>query len=136
MSHTSCRPVTDFLTKYMSDPDTRKSLRALRASKAGRDQYVALFAAGAPPDIAAVMREEFAALPPLAVTTLVEAWALADAAGKTFTVASVEPDKATEFARARRVRITIDAEESGVRVSLSHIPTKHANWYAAAGASA
>lgn len=136
MSVSGCRRVTAFLTELFEQPEIADQLRSLRASGATRDQYIDLMAGSAESEMAGLIRDEFGSLPPLAVTTLVDAWAMADFAGKTLEVASVSPDEPMVFARNRRVRITIDAEEDRVTVGISHIPSRHAEWYAGARASA
>jgi hypothetical protein len=104
----------------------------LKARSASHSDYFDLMARNAAPDVAATLRAEFAELPPLALSTLVDACALAHASGRPLEVVSVGPDGPIEFARQRRVRITIDVEEERIRIALSHVASHHATWYAAA----
>ena len=132
MSLSGCRPSTEFLTTLLAQPDFREAMLGLKARSASHDDYLALMARNAAPDVAATLREEFAELPPLALSTLVDACALAHASGRPLELLSVGPDGPIEFARHRRVRITIDVEEDRVRIALSHVASHHATWYAAA----
>ncbi len=136
MSVSGCRPSALFLTGFFADQEAVKSLRRLQSIGATRDEYIELMARHADPSIATVIREEFAVLPKVALSTLIDAWAMADAAGKPFEVLSLPPEEPVRFARNRLVRITIDVGEEAVRVALSHVPTRHAEWYAAAAVSA
>lgn len=136
MSLSGCRPAALHLTEFFADAEVKKTLRTLRAIGATREDYIELMSRHADPTVAAVIREEFAVLPKIALSTLLDAWDLADAAGKPFEVVSLAPDEPIRFARHRQVRITIDVAEDAVRTGLSHIPTRHAEWYAAAAVSA
>ncbi len=129
MSICDCGIITNYLTELLARPEIGTTLRAYRASGATRDQYVDLMAEHATPEMARLVRAEFAVLPAVAVTTLVDAWAMADFGGKSLEVASVAPDSPLEFAHNRRVRITIDAEDDRVSVAISHLPNRHAGWY-------
>jgi hypothetical protein len=136
MGAIGCRPTGLALTEMLAAPEVRKTMRALRASGATRDEYVEAIIGFADPDVAATIREEFGVLPGLTVSIIVDAWALADAAGKRFEVTSVPPDEPIRFARNRRVRITVDVEDEIVTVALSHVATRHADWYGATAAMA
>jgi hypothetical protein len=81
--------------------------------------------ASADRDHAELALKEFAELPELAISTMLQAWLAADSRGLGFEAHSVPPDHPLEFARRRRVRITVDEEESAIHVGLSHVPTRH-----------
>ncbi len=131
-----CGIITAYLSDLFESPEIKTMLREYRASGATRAQYVDLMADYAEPEMARLVRAEFAMLPAVAVTTLIDAWAMADFAGKTLEVASIAPDAPLEFAHSNRVRITIDAEDERVSVGISHLPNRHAGWYGLAAQSA
>jgi hypothetical protein len=136
MVMSDCGIITAYLTDLFEQPEIKTILREYRASGATRNQYVDLMAEYAEPAMARKVRAEFAMLPAVAVTTLIDAWAMADFAGKTLEVASIAPDAPLEFAHSNRVRITIDAEDDRVSVGISHLPNRHAGWYGLAAQSA
>ncbi|MPZ97944.1 MAG: hypothetical protein GEU80_01190 [Dehalococcoidia bacterium] len=129
MSNVDCFEVVWSLTTLFAQEDTKRALHRLRDEQAPPDAFVELLTAHAAPEIGDLMRIEFAELPTTTVATIIEAWAMADAAGKAFEVLSVKPERPLEFARHKRVRFTVDAEEDRVRVFVSHVPTRHASWY-------
>ena len=129
MSGMGCLPTTTSVTELLTTPEVQAKWRELRHENAPAIQFVQALCEFAPPDIAATMLEEFQVLPSLVVTTVADAWALADAAGKPFQFASVLPTEPLAFARHRRVRVIVDTEEDSVTVFLSHVPTRHADWY-------
>lgn len=131
-----CGIITAYLTDLFESPEIKTMLRAYRANGATRDQYIDLMADHAEPAMARLVRAEFAMLPAVAVTTLIDAWAMADFAGKELEVASIAPDAPIEFAHTNRVRITVDAEDDRVSVGISHLPNRHAQWYGLAAQSA
>lgn len=64
---------------------------------------------------------------------ILQSWALATESGKRCELASRKPAEPLDFARHRRVRITVDSEDDAVCVGLSHVPGHHAQWYAPVG---
>ncbi len=130
MSATGCVPTTMSVTALLAQSEVRESWRRLRAAGATEREFVEAMCRFTPSEIARTMREEFEVLPPLTVRSLVDAWSLADACGKRFQFASVAPAQPMVFARHRRVRLTIDVDEDCVTLSLAHIGTRHADWYA------
>jgi len=133
---TDCGRITGYLTDLFESPEIKTTLRSYRASGATREQYIDLMAEHAEPEMARLVRAEFAVLPAVAVTTLIDAWAMADFGGKTLDVASIAPETPLEFAHSNRVRITIDAEDDRVSVGISHLPNRHAEWYGLAAQTA
>ena len=77
------------------------------------------------PTMAPVAQMELGELPPVAIRTMLEAWREADAAGIAFEAHSLRPDRPIEFAKTKRVRVTVDREADGVYVGLSHVPGRH-----------
>lgn len=130
MSYVGCRPAVESLTMLFADPAIASRLRELHAARAEPSTFIDALAASTPPEIAATIRLEFAELPSVTAVAIIEAWVMADEAGKWFELVSAPPERPIDFARHSRVRIAIDAEDDCVRVSLSHVPTHHAAWYA------
>jgi hypothetical protein len=118
------------VTELLELPEVQKAWRELRASGATEGEFVESMCRFTPMDVGRTIREEFEVLPALTVKSLVDAWSLADAGGKRFQFASVAPAQPLVFARRRRVRLTIDVDEDCVTLSLGHIATRHADWYA------
>jgi hypothetical protein len=136
MAISSCRDTVSWVTEVFGTPDVARRLRELRSAHATAPEFVEAIASLSHPAIAGTIREEFGQLPAATVMTVIEAWAMADAGNKPFEMVSVRPEEPVAFARSRRVRVTVDAEEDAVRVFLSHIPTRHADWYSPLALSA
>ena len=81
--------------------------------------------ADADADYAPTATKEFEELPAFAVSTLLHAWLEATSRGLPFAAHSVRPERPLEFARERRVRVSVDESDRGIDVRLSHIPTRH-----------
>jgi hypothetical protein len=81
--------------------------------------------ADADAEYAPTARKEFEELPQFAVSTLLHAWLEATTRNLPFAAHSVRPDRPVEFARERRVRVSVDESDRGIDVRLSHIPTRH-----------
>lgn len=93
----------------------------MRARRAETKEYVEFFAQQAPADIAATIREQFDDLPQLAMTVLIDAWALADSSGREIEVTSVPPDSVQDFARNHRLRVVLEVDDGRIAVALSHL---------------
>jgi len=132
MSLTGCEPMTAALTSLLARPDVASTLRRLVEGHASIEDQIDALVAFADPSVAAGALAEFRELPRLTATMILQSWALADGAGKRFELMSRKPSEPLDFARQKRVRITVDSEESAVRVALSHVPGRHAEWYAPA----
>jgi len=132
MSVTACEPMTAALTSLLSRPEVQVALRPVIESNASLSEQFAVLVRFAEPGIARSALAEFQELPELTATAILQSWNTAARAGKHFEVHSVRPSTPLEFARHKRVRITIDSEEDAVRVGLSHVPGRHAEWYAPA----
>ena len=130
MSATGCEPMTAALTSLLTRPEVAAALRALCAQGASIEAQIDSILSAAEPGTAADVLAEFRELPRVTAGMILQAWQLADGAGKPFELVSRRPAAPLEFARERRVRITLDAESEVVRVALSHVPGRHASWYA------
>src|SRR5437867_778071 len=129
MSATGCEPMTAALTSLLARPDVRTTLRQLIASGAPVEAQIEALVRFSDEGTAASVLEEFKELPRLTASMILQAWQLADGAGKPFELVSTAPGAPLDFARHRRVRIVVDSESESVRVGLSHIPGRHAAWY-------
>jgi hypothetical protein len=114
-----------FCQRQAGDAQFRMELRAaLEESNDPLGSVVRVIGA-TEPKMAAVAEMELGELPPIAIRTMLEAWREADDAGLHFEAHSVKPDRPIEFAKSRRVRVTVDREAEGVYVGLAHIPGRH-----------
>ena len=129
MSQSACIESGWYLSKAFEDPRVQERVRALRAANAEAEEIVETLASFAPEGVAENLRLEFRELPSITLTCIIDAWAMADRAGRRFSVESVRPEKPLAFARNRRVRVAIEADEDAVRVVLSHVASRHASWY-------
>ena len=124
-----CRAVLTEVETVLSSPAGGGEARSLLARGASRDELLEMFVRHASPEQAAVARAELAELPESTVMMIAQAWVLAESAGKPLSLTSVPPTRPLEAARNRRVDLGISVDESGVRLTLSHIPGRHATWY-------
>lgn len=133
MSDSGCVELTARATTELETESGRTRVLDLLAANAPAEEFLREFVSRLEPAQAELTRREFAELPSSMVDTVIHTWAMAAAAGKTFQLRSIRPDRPVEFARAKRVRFQIDAEADRVVVSLSHVPGRHAEWYAPVG---
>jgi hypothetical protein len=136
MTQSACIEMGWWFTTAFGDEEIRERLRELRGRQAPLTEIVGTLARLAPAGVGEQMLAEFAELPSVTLSAIMDSWAMADAAGKRFEVESVRPEAPRDFARHRRVRIAIEAEEDVVRVQVSHVASRHASWYAPAVLSA
>lgn len=124
-----CRAVLGEVETVLASPAGGDEARALLARGASRDELLEMFVRHATPEQGAVARAELAELPESTIMMIAHAWVLAESAGKPLSLTSVPPARPLEAARNRRVDLGISVDESGVRLTLSHIPGRHATWY-------
>ena len=129
MAFTSCNMIALRVTAELGADDGVGAARRLLARGAEPAEFIEELARRCEPELAEVLREEFKELPRTLVETVIHSWLLAESAGKPFTLESRVPDRPLEFARRSRVRFTVDVQDDGVTVSLSHVPGRHADWY-------
>ena len=110
MGDTSCIDLTAATTDVFASSSGKSEALELLRRDAPLEEYIDLLAGRVDSSLASAARAEFAELPATVVKNIVDAWALAEGAGKQFELRSVRPDAPLEFARAKRVRIQIDAE--------------------------
>jgi hypothetical protein len=136
MTWVACIDTVWWLTNAVKDSTVKAKLRDLHAAHASADEYIEAIVSIMEPEVAAVATRELRELPALTTRTFVEAWAMADAAGKDFAVFSERPEKPIAFARDRRVSLLLDMDNDGVKVTISHISKRHADWYSPANSKA
>ncbi len=134
MAYTSCVTITESTTEELNSERGRARALDLLAAGAPAADYIAALAEHMPKWEADLLRQEFEELPASMVNTIVQAWVMAESAGREFTLTSVRPDRPLEFARSQRVRFQVDIEADRVVVALSHVPGRHADWYQPASA--
>jgi hypothetical protein len=136
MSVTGCEPTTAAMTSLLARPDVANALRALMAEGAPIKAHIDAMLRFADSATAENVATEFRELPMTTASLILQAWQLADSCGKRFEVVSAKPAEVLEFARHNRVRIVVDSEDGGIRVAISHVPGRHAAWYAPVALSA
>lgn len=129
MSVTGCEPITFAMTSLLQQPEVGKKLHALIDEGAPIEAHIDAMLRFADAETAATLATEFRELPAATASLILNAWHLADRCGKPFEVVSARPIDVLGFARHKRVRIVVDSDEDGVRVSISHVPGRHAAWY-------
>jgi hypothetical protein len=129
MSAPSCIATLTEVEDLLSTPAGGDEARRLLARGASTQEFLDMFIRHTRPDVAEVARMEFAELPESTIMLIVQAWVMAESAGKPLSLASVPPARPLEAARNLRVELAISMDEGGVRVALSHIPGRHASWY-------
>ena len=130
MVFVACISIGEFATGAYNDPKTRALLMDMRlggASDASVWRHVASLAEEG------WMREaiwaEFNELPRTTLSQVLDTWAMAVKAGKTWEVSSEQPERTMEFARTQKVRLVAETDDDGIRLILSHVATRHAEWY-------
>jgi hypothetical protein len=130
MSWIGCEETTWWLTRALNDPEVCARLRELRVRGASPAEYAEALTSMLDNDAAQVARAELTELPSLTSSALIEAWAMADVAGKDFKIVSERPARPLEYARKRQVSLAVHTDVDGVTVAISHVAGRHADWYA------
>lgn len=126
MSYSGCEEFLGwFSQRQEADPVFRERMLQAIAEEDTALEAVATAVRLTDPAFAPTAEMEIRELPEIAVRTMLNAWRDAVEGGLDFRARSVVPERPLEFARKRRVRVTVDRDERGVDVSLSHIPTRH-----------
>ncbi len=131
MPSTGCYKFMEEFTKLMggTESSAREEIRRLAAVGAPVDEVEQWIRTYPPSSDVELMVEELHSLPPKFIKSLLTAWEIADEAGLPFAAQSIAPADLGEglsLARAKRVEMAIDVEESGVTFSLKHVPGYHA----------
>ena len=126
----ACISIGEFATGAYNDPKTRSLIMDMRLNGASDTTCLHALASLAEEDW---MREaiwaEFNQLPRTTITQVLDTWTMAAKAGKTWEVSSEEPERIMEFARTKKVRLVTETDDAGIRLVLSHVATRHAQWY-------
>ena len=124
-----CRRITAIITEHLASADGAAEMASLMERGASTDEIVTRFAAAASPAEAALMWAEYEELPANFVTTFMTAWQLAAVSGQRFTLASRAPEAPLDFAHRGRVSYTLEHDDAGVTMYVSHVHARHAEWY-------
>lgn len=136
MTWIGCLDVTSWLTDALRDETVCAELRELRARHASPAELLNAISHSAGPDVAATALFEMGELPAYTIEMIVSAWEVAQAAGKPITIVSQRPASPLQFARDRRVGLSVEADKDEIRVGIQHVATRHAQWYQMAGTQA
>ena len=90
------------------------------------DEFVAHLA---PPEAATMLRE-YAQLSPRVWTAMANAWRDADDAGVEFHLVTEQPEHPLQAARDQQATWKVAESRYAVTFTLSHMPSRHAAWYA------
>jgi len=124
-----CHDITRAATAILADDASKASLRNMAAEGAPPAAFAEFLAERCEPELSALVRAEFLEMPAGMIGLILSSWSEADRAGKSFELSSVSPAEPLQFARSRRVRLTLDYEADRAVISLSHVPGRHAGWY-------
>ena len=126
----ACISIGEFATGAYNDPKTRALIMDTRLNGASDATCLHALASLAEEGW---MREaswaEFNQLPRTTISQVLDTWTMAAKAGKTWAVSSEKPEQTMEFARTKKVRLVTEADDDGIRLVLSHVATRHAEWY-------
>jgi len=124
-----CRQLTGIITEHLASESGAAEMQALMERRASAGEIVDALAEACRPAEAALMRAEFAELPENFVQTFTTAWAVAASGGRAFTLTSAPPAQPLDFARRGCVAYTIEHDERGITMYVSHVQGRHAEWY-------
>jgi hypothetical protein len=130
-----CRQMTVTITEVLRTESGAAEFRALMQRNASNTEIAEAFATHCEPADAALMIAEFAELPRSFVGTFMDAWLMADAAGRRFELASRPPTQPLDFARRDCVAFSLEHDQLGVTMYVSHVHGRHADWYKPAAAA-
>lgn len=114
-----------FCERQARDPEFRARLAEAMRSPLDPMRAAVRVIEEADPVYGPTALKEIDELPELALSTMLQAWLDAATRGLDFRANSLRPDRPLEFARARRVRVSVDEDETSISVNLSHIPNRH-----------
>lgn len=124
-----CFQITAIVTEHLGSTAGARGMRALMERGASQFEIVQAFANACSPAEGALMRSEFSELPENFVETFMSAWLLAAKAGRSFRLASAPPARPLDFAHRGAVSYTLEHDESGVTMYVSHVHGRHAEWF-------
>jgi hypothetical protein len=129
MTFSPCHDITTEISNFLSTEDGQRATLDLIERGAMPEAFVDLIAKGLDDVNREILRDEVRQLPAAMIPLVLEAFGFACTSGKTFQMVSELPGEPLEYARSKRVRFAVDYEEDGVRLAVSHVPTRHAGWY-------
>ncbi|MEX2447098.1 MAG: hypothetical protein WD734_07130 [Dehalococcoidia bacterium] len=115
---------------FETDESFQAEMTELLNSDCHPHAFADALASRLPADQAEALRAEFAELPFWIGRSLTANWRLAREAGKRLELRSVPPRNLMAAARTRRVELSVAVDDDAVIVELSHVPARHAEWYA------
>ena len=130
-----CREITGVVTQVLNSPAGAAEFRELMERGASSEEIVRAFMTHCGPAEAELMWKEFSELPRSFVGTFMDAWYLGLGSGQRFELASEPPAKPVEYARNQRVSWRVEHDVNGIRMYVSHVHGRHADWYKPAAAS-
>ncbi|MGE0600704.1 MAG: hypothetical protein AB7J35_04940 [Dehalococcoidia bacterium] len=125
MGHTGCEEfLWWFCDRQERDPEFRARMMEALKSPIDPLRSVGRVIRETDPVKGAKAESELRELPEFAVNTLLGAWLEATSRGLGFSASAGSTDRPMDFARHRRVRVTVDEDEDSIGVQLTHIPRR------------
>ena len=131
-----CRQLTAIITEVLGTESGAAEFKALMEQNASAAVIAEAFAAHCDAAEAALMMDEFSELPRSFVGTFMDAWLMAAEDRRRFELASRPPATPLDYARRGCVSFSIEHDERGVTMYVSHVHGRHAGWYKPAVAAA
>ena len=125
-----CRLLTQQITWILAN-DSAAALNLGRAHGSVRDNSALIWnelRKDLDADALAIGDAEFAALPDSFLSILHVAWLESETAGLDFELRSEPPAQPIDQARAGRVSVRIDYEETRIVMTVAHVANHHAQW--------
>jgi len=129
LSIPACSRITNHVTQISDDREFQRRMRALAGRSYSSAEVADLLCDFLPFEVAAELRTEYHELPSVMADLIVNSWKMADEAGMPWSFQSMPPAEPIAYARARRVRFTVDVDEDGVTLGVAHIAGRKAEWY-------
>ncbi len=131
-----CRHITAVVTAHLNSPEGAEQMRTMMDRHASLEEITEAFAAQGSITEALLMRAELAELPNDFIPTFMNAWRVAEAGGRTFTLASRPPTQPLNYAHRGMVSFSVEHDVEGVTMYVSHVHGRHAEWYKPAAVAA
>jgi hypothetical protein len=126
MGHTGCEEfLWWFCERQDRDPEFRTQMIEAMNSPVDPLRMVSKVINETDPAVGPIADKELRDLPPFAVNTLLGAWLEATSRGLGFSARAGTAESTMDFARHRRVRVTVDEGQDSIDVQLTHIPSRH-----------
>ncbi len=126
MGHTGCEEfLWWFCERQERDPEFRARMIDALKSPIEPLRMVSRVISETDPSVGPIAERELQDLPEFAVNTLLGAWLEATSRGLGFSARAGVADSPMDFARHRRVRVTVEEDQDSIGVQLTHIPSRH-----------